>query len=195
MDRRRVLTGSAAIAAVGVSMMAGRVTGQEKGKGKGDGKGPPQPPAPPKPWKDEIVGAWALLIIDGIKADGTHQPLYGPNPKGMAIFTADGRYSQQVMRDVRPKFAANDRLKGTPEELKAAIEGINTQFGTYTVDEANKKLRMRIEGSSFPNWDGTTLELNVSALAADEFVWSNNPSTIIPSLGFPRVELAWHRIK
>src|SRR3954463_11598746 len=121
MYRRTILAG-AAIGAVALSLVAGGVTAQQE-KGKGGGKGPPQQQAEPKrPWQQEIVGSWRLLIIDGIKADGTHQPLYGPNPKGLAMFSPDGHYSIQIMRDVRPKFAANDRLKGTAEELKASTE-------------------------------------------------------------------------
>src|SRR5205814_14426 len=134
--------------ALAVGLLASGVTVHQP---KAQPKQPPQqqPAQPPKPMKEAIVGSWTLLLIDGIKADGTKLPLYGPNPKGLAIYTADGRYSQQIMRDIgRPKFAANDRLKGTPEELKAAIEGIITQFGTYTVDEPSKTLTLRIEGSS-----------------------------------------------
>ena len=153
MDRRRILTGSAAITAVGLSMWAGRLHAQqEKGKGKG---APPPPAEPPKPWKDAIVGSWQLLIIDGVKADGTHVPIYGPNPKGLAIFTADGRYSQQIMRDVRPKFESNNRIAGTAEENKAAVEGAISHFSKYTVNESDRTLSLQIEGSSFPNWDNT----------------------------------------
>jgi len=53
--------------------------------------------------KDELVGTWRLLLDDGIKADGSVVPRFGPNPVGMLIFAADGHYSLQVMRvDGRP---------------------------------------------------------------------------------------------
>ena len=58
-------------------------------------KGPPPaaaPAAPPKPMKEAIVGSWSLLIDDAVKADGTHQPNFGPNPEGIAIFSADGHF-------------------------------------------------------------------------------------------------------
>jgi hypothetical protein len=193
MYRRTILAG-AAIGAVALSLLAGGVTAQQE-KGKGGGKGPPQPQQiVKKPWKEEIVGSWRLLIIDGIKADGSHAPLYGPNPKGVAMFSPDGHYSIQIMRDVRPKFAANDRLKGTPAEHKAAAEGMITYFGTYTIDEPSKTLSMRVEGSSFPNWEGTTQKRMVSALEADELVYTNDGGAA-PSLGNQRNEVAWHRIK
>jgi len=174
-------------------MMAGRVTAQQE---KGKGKGPPQqqPPEPPKPMKELIVGTWRLLVIDGIKADGSKVPLYGPNPRGMAIFTADGHYFVSNMRDVVPKFAANDRLKGTPAELKAAYESGLTQFGSYTLNEADKSLTLRIDGSSFPNWTGTTQKRTISALTGDDFVWTNTASAA-PSMEAARTDLVWRRVK
>src|SRR4051812_48576303 len=82
-----------------------------------------QPPPPPKPMKELIVGSWTPLLVDDVDADGTRSPIYGPNPKGMLMFSPDGRYSLQIMRDIRPKFAANSRLKGTADENKAVIGG------------------------------------------------------------------------
>jgi Lipocalin-like domain len=193
MDRRRVLTGSAAIAAVGLSLMAGRVTGQEKGKGKGPPA--PPPPEPVKPLKEAIVGSWRLLVIDGIKADGTKVPLYGPNPRGMATFTADGHYFVSNMRDVgRPNFAANDRLKGTPAEIKAAFEGELTHFGSYSVDEATKSVTLRIESSSYPNWSGTTQKRTITGYTNDDLVWTS-PTPAAPSTETTRTDIVWRRLK
>src|SRR2546430_2086933 len=127
MDRRSVLTGSAMTALALATLQKGAVAQQQQ---------PPrppqqQPPQPPKPWKELIVGSWTLLVDDGIQPDGTKVPRYGPNPKGLLMFGADGRYSLQIMRDIRPKFAANDRLKGTADEMKAAYQGMISHFGTY----------------------------------------------------------------
>jgi hypothetical protein len=152
----------------------------------------PAPAAPPKSMKEALVGSWILLIDDDVLADGAHVPGYGPNPIGTAIFTADGHYSLQIIRANRPKFAANSRLKGTPDENKAAIQGMISHFGTYTVNEADKTLTFRIEGSSFPNWDGTTQKRMITSLTAgDEVTWTN-PT---PSGGAPRAELAWKWVK
>src|SRR5262249_61737059 len=63
--------------------------------------------------KDQIVGAWTLLLADNIKDDGTHVPGYGPNPEGVIIFTPDGHYSLQIIRNGRPAFASKDRMAGT----------------------------------------------------------------------------------
>ena len=37
-----------------------------------------------------IVGTWTLAAADKILPDGSRVPDYGPNPHGLAIFTANG---------------------------------------------------------------------------------------------------------
>jgi len=191
MNWRSILATSASMA-VGIALLTGAAAQQQQPRPQ------PQPqaqPQPPKPMKEEIVGSWRLLIVDGIRADGTKVPIYGPNPKGLAMFAPDGRYTITIMRDTRPKFAANDRLKGTPEEIKAAFDGGLAHFGTYTVNEADKSFTIRIEGSTYPNWDGTTQKRTITALAGDDFTWTN-PTTAAPSAaGTSRVDLAWRRVK
>jgi hypothetical protein len=36
--------------------------------------------AQPKPIKDQLVGAWTLLLDDGVKPDGTQVPFLAPTP-------------------------------------------------------------------------------------------------------------------
>jgi Lipocalin-like domain len=72
-----------------------------------------------KSLKDQLVGTWTFVSSTTKLPDGS--PVWGSNPKGLVIFTENGRYSSHVMRTDRPKFAANSRAKGTPEENKAAV--------------------------------------------------------------------------
>jgi Lipocalin-like domain len=142
--------------------------------------------------KDLLVGTWTLLLDDNVKDDGTHVPGYGPNPEGSLVFTADRRYSLQIFRHGRPALASKDRLTGTADENKAAIQGMISHFGTYSVDEAGKTVTFRIEASSFPNWDATSQKRAVTAIT-DEVLMYNNPT---PSAsGYVRAELAWKKAK
>lgn len=186
MNRRSILTHSAWTALAAVSLIP---------KASAEQRQPSPPALPKKPWKEDIVGSWRLLVVDNIQVDGTKVPIYGPNPRGLVMFGPEGGYSLQIIRDIgRPKIASNDRLKGTPEEIKAAFEGMISHFGTYVIDEASKTLTFRIEASSFPNWTETTQKRTVSALEADELVWTNENASA-PSLGGMRTDLAWHRVK
>jgi len=73
------------------------------------------------------------------------------SPKGLLIFTSDGRFSQIHVGDV-PRIASNNRLTGTPEEYGAIMRGSLSVFGTYTVDEEKRTVTYKIVSSSFPNW-------------------------------------------
>jgi hypothetical protein len=192
----RSMLNISALAAAGLIGLSAAAYGQNppQGQGQGQGQGRPgqqaQParPAPPKSMKDALVGSWRLLIDDVVNPDKTQTPQLGPNPEGSVIFTANGHYSLQIMRYNRPKLAANDRTKGTADENKAAISGIITHFGTWTVDEGSKTLTFRIEGSSFPNWDGTVQKRMITSLNPnDEVTWVNST----PSAGTLPVVLAW----
>jgi Lipocalin-like domain len=172
MHRRNIVAISALVA--GLAMLPGGASAQQKSM------------------KDLLVGTWTLLLDDTIKDDGSHVPVFGPNPDGSLIFTADGHYSLQITRYGVPAFASKDRLKGTADENKAAVQGIISHFGTYTVDEANKTISFRIAASSFPNWDATTQKRAVTAIT-NEVLTYNNPA---PSTsGFVRAELAWKKAK
>jgi Lipocalin-like domain len=106
-----------------------------------------------KSLKEQLVGAWTLMLISTKLPDGS--PVWGSDPMGLLILTDNGIFSLQVMRSDRPKFASNSRVQGTPEENKAAVQGSISSFGTYTVDEANKTFTLRYLGSTFPNREST----------------------------------------
>ena len=199
MNWRTVVVASV-MAALTYSVLTGAGAQQQKGKGEGKAGAAPAAPANTgpfdgRPLKEAIVGSWRLLIADTVKSDGTQVPLYGPNPRGLAMFGPEGRYSIQIMRDIgRPKFAANDRLKGTPQEIKAAFEGGLSHFGSYTIDEQGKTLNLRIEGSSYPNWDDVKQPRSITALWQDDLTWTNTiQATQVPA--GEKTNLAWRRIK
>jgi Lipocalin-like domain len=174
--RRHDIFRFSAVAALGLALLPGSALAQQK------------------PIKDQLVGTWTLLLVDNVKADGTHVPSYGPNPVGTAMFSPDGHYSLQIMRVGRPPFAANNLAAGTANENKAAISGIITHFGTYTVDQADKSFTIHIEGSSFPNWDGTRQKRLVTAITDDVATWTT-PMPASATSGNEHAELVWKRAK
>jgi hypothetical protein len=187
------------MAALTYSVLTGAGAQQQKGKGGEAGAGAAAPantgPFDGRPLKEAIVGSWRLLIVDTVKPDGTQVPNYGPNPRGLLMFGPEGRYSLQIMRDIgRPNFAANDRLKGTADETKAAFDGMLTHFGSYAVDDASKMLTFRIEASSFPNWTDTKQTRIITALWQDDFTFVN-PTPPTQAFGGDKAMTAWRRIK
>src|SRR5262249_38593521 len=66
-----------------------------------------------------------------------------------------------------PKVASNNREKATAKESEKIVRGSLAYFGTYTTNEAQKSFTVQIEGSTFPNWVGTSDTLSY-AISGDE---------------------------
>ena len=135
---------------------------------------PCQGAAQQKTLKEQLVGTWTFISTTGKMPDGS--PTWGSNPKGLLIFTDNGRYSSSIIRGDVPKFAAKNRLQGTPEENKAAVHGGIGTFGTYTVNEADKTFTVRFEGSTYPNNTGTE-QTPPFTITGDELKISNPASS------------------
>ncbi len=102
-----------------------------------------------------LAGAWTLVRVDNVMPDGTRTQPYGPDPRGLLVFTSGGRYALQILRAERPRFASGDKGKGTAAENQAAVIGSNSHFGRYAIDDAGQTVTFRIEHAFFPNWNGT----------------------------------------
>jgi hypothetical protein len=126
-----------------------------------------------KSLKEQIVGSWDFVVAEVTAADGKKSFPFGETPKGILIFTADGRFAQiHVASDV-PKIASGNRLTGTAEEYAAINRRSLSVFGSYTVDEDKKTVTYRITSSTFPNWEGEAQTRTIDKLTADEFVNTN----------------------
>src|SRR5260221_7061027 len=77
----------------------------------------------------DLVGTWTVVSNETVSPDGTRAQTFGPNPQGILMFDAGGRYALQLCSSDRPKFASNNRLQVTPEEYKAAVQGCNPHWG------------------------------------------------------------------
>jgi hypothetical protein len=126
-----------------------------------------------KPIKDQLVGTWTLVSWEQANKDGSKQQDFGPNPKGVASFDANGRFFVMFARPDLPKIASTDRMKVTPQEAQAINLGSIAYFGTYTVDEPSKTLLFKIESSTYPNQLGTEAKRVISSLTADELKYTN----------------------
>lgn len=135
-----------------------------------------------------LVGSWRLTAADKILPDGSQVADYGTDPRGIAIFTADGHYVVEIFRSDRTKFASGDRAKGTPEEYKDAILSASCHFGTYSVDETKGTITFHTERASYPNWDETTRTSGFK-LEGDKLTWRvpPRPDGSIPVSVFSRM--------
>ncbi len=124
----------------------------------------------------DLAGSWTLVSVDNVRPDGSKLPLFGPSPQGTLMFDAGGRYSIQICSTGRPKFASNDRMKGTAEENQAAVVGCNPHWGRYSVNAADRVILFQIDHATYTNWEGTEQKRSFT-LTGDELKYSvPNPS-------------------
>jgi hypothetical protein len=102
-----------------------------------------------------LAGTWTLVAADVVHPDGVRDRDFGAAPKGLLMIDAQGRYSLQIFKSERPRFASGDRAKGTPDEYAGAVLGSSTHFGALAVDAAAHTLTFRVDAASFPNQDGS----------------------------------------
>jgi hypothetical protein len=141
-----------------------------------------------KSLKDQLVGAWTFVSSTTKLPNGS--PAWGSNPKGFYIFTANGYYSSHLLRTDRPKFASKNRMTGTPAENKAAVLGNISNYGTYSVNEADKSFTVKFLGSSYPNLEGVE-QKRAFTISGDELTIVN-PS---PTAGGSPSQLVLKRAK
>ena len=134
----------------------------------------------------DLVGTWSLQSDDTVTSDGRKLQPFGPNPKGTAIFDGTGHFAIVVSRPDLPKFASDNRMKGSAEENEAIVRGSIAFFGTYSVK--NGVIVQHIEGGTWPSWVGTDQKRTITSFAKDQQTW-----TTVPSFG-GMSELRWSRV-
>jgi hypothetical protein len=149
-----------ALLCLGVALLPGEAVGQQA----------------ERTLKDQLVGTWVLVSIYNERQDGSRFEPFGANPTGILMFDANGRISLQILGSGLPKFAANNRREGTPEENKAIVQGSICYFGTYSVSEADHTLNYHVESSSFPNFNGADQKRSFT-LTGDELTYTGPTST------------------
>jgi hypothetical protein len=118
--------------------------------------------------KQQLVGAWTLVSCEAPAL----QPIC-VNPNGILIFDPSGRYANVQAARGRPKSTTTTatttqtRADVTPEYYKAVAQGVVANFGTWSVNEADKTVTLQVEGALFPNGEGTEQKFSVS-LTGDE---------------------------
>ena len=136
----------------------------------------------------DLAGTWTL-VSTVTEQGGTTTDIYGPNPQGILMVDANGRYVIAFARADLPKVASNNRTTATPEENKAIVGGSLTHFGTLSVNEADKTFTFKIETATFPNWDGTE-QKRPFTITGDELKY-----TVAAASGGGSATVVWKRAK
>jgi lipocalin-like protein len=127
-----------------------------------------------KSLKEQLVGAWTLVSIEVTEKEGTKRQEFGPVPKGVMILDPGGRYATVWGRRGRNKFNAPEKFRQiTPDaEFGQAAREFGANFGTWSVNEADKSLIQRWEGAVVLNVEGQETKASIN-LAGDELKLSS----------------------
>ena len=125
-----------------------------------------------KSLRDQIVGTWSYGSSIRIRPDGARTD--EPNLKGVVIYTSDGHFAFMNVRADLPKLAANNPARATAEEAQAVVAGSIAYYGTYSVNEADKVITAKVEGSTFANLVGGAEQRRImTSVTADELKFIN----------------------
>jgi len=123
------------------------------------------------PDAEQFIGTYRLVASGG-----------NSNSIGRIQYDRAGR--MQVMLHPRERKPLGENA--TPEEYRDSIRGMQSYFGTYTVDEVAKTVTHHMEGALSPNdvgrdrvrwytFVGNRLELLTSQTATNPLVWERLP--------------------
>jgi hypothetical protein len=102
-----------------------------------------------------LQGTWRMQSAYEILADGSRVTTYTEHPHGLLMIDIDGHYSLQIFHPNRRRLDKGKAFASI-DELKDAVIGSSTHFGTISIDHKKKQLIFQIEVASFANWNGST---------------------------------------
>jgi hypothetical protein len=145
--KRLGILGLSAMLAAGLASSPGSVVAQQKSL------------------KDQLVGTWTLVSVEDINPNGTKKQYQGANPRGILMLDAGGRYAWVEAPSNRPKLKGS-REEATAEEFRAAVGTFVANFGTWSINEADKTLTRPMEGALIPNDEGKDFMAEFACLPA-----------------------------
>ena len=119
----RVRTSIVAIALLGLSFSATETLAQQKS------------------FKETITGAWIVTSVYDEYSNGEKRDNWGGPVKGQITFGRTGRFTQILVGPPVAAMKTEDPRK--PDAMTVAY------YGTYSVDEASKKINAKIEAATF----------------------------------------------
>ena len=142
--------------------------------------------------KEQFFGTWKLVSWKMQKPSGEliDSPL-GPDPLGWIMYQPEGHMSVVLTRPDRPKFASNNLMEATTEEVETAFEGYISYCGSYEVNEKERSVTHHLQLSWFPNLIGTE-QKRFFEFAGDRLTLKTPPLSVLGEAQVHR--LTWQRL-
>lgn len=102
--------------------------------------------------KNELLGSWKLVSAV-YERNGRLAYPFGKDPVGLLVYDDVGNMTVQIMQRNYADLASSRTQ--TSKAGRAAFEGYLGYFGTYEINEAEKIVTHRVQGSTLAHWVGT----------------------------------------
>jgi hypothetical protein len=100
-----------------------------------------------KSLKDTIVGSWIITSVIDRYENGKEKNPWGTGVKGTIVFDGTGRFIQLIIGEAQPAMKTPEPRK--PDALTVAY------YGSYTLNEGDKSIAMKVEGATYSDRAGT----------------------------------------
>jgi len=105
-----------------------------------------------------LIGTWKLISDKQVKADGSSSDLYGSSPLGQLIHDSHAHMSVHLLAPGLTKCGTQDRRKCSDSAARSAFDNYLGYWGRFKISAGGKSVVHIIEGSSAPDWIGTSQE-------------------------------------
>ena len=130
-----------------------------------------------KSLKEQIQGPWSLASCNNTNAKGEKTAYCANNPRGILILAGNGNY-------------ASTTIAGGRKDTEAP--GVAANFGTWSVNEADKTVTLHFVGAFNPVNEGKDLKLNIS-LNGEELRYRGDVS--LPGNQVAHLDTTYRRFK
>ncbi len=120
-------------------------------------------PAKAQSLRDQLVGAWEFVSCD---PNSVLAEACGTNPNGVHFLDASGHYTTIIA--ARGRSGANARRASPAEEIKAIAVKFLANFGTWSVNEADRTISYHIQGALYPNAEGQDGSVTITSVSENE---------------------------
>lgn len=118
-----------------------------------------------------LAGVWLLVAWELVAPDAAPASAFGPNPRGLLTYTADGWMSVVISAGERPALPADPRDRAQADKARA-FDSVHAYAGTYSLLPG--AIIHHVQVSAIPNYEGTDQRRQMD-LRGDTLVLSTPP--------------------